>query len=267
MRELSKNPFLSSDQLSEMIDTDLNKSITGSAIRKILIKNGFKSYISKRNPLLTKAMSKKRLSWCHKYKNKDNKFWQNVAFSDETMISILDTSLMQRCRRFPWSSPYENKFIRPTVKYPLSVMIWGCFSKNYRPSLHVVNGIMNSAKYEEVLNSKIKGKFNQDKTLIFQDDSASCHRSARINQYKNNNGILSLDWPENSQNLNPIENLWQILKRKVGRFNIKNKADLIKKINKIWEEHISDDLITNLIDSMPKRIDKCIKNKGYATKY
>lgn len=266
-REVMKNPFVTSCELSNIIESDIKKQISASGIRRILLKNKLKSYISQKKPLITKSMAKKRLAWCKKYKNKEISFWENVIFSDETMITIRNDSLMQRCRRFPWSNPFNTKYIRPTVKYPLSIMMWGCFSKHHRPELTIIEGIMNSEKYEEVLENNIKPIFSENSSLFFQDDSAPCHRSRKIKLYKTNNNIYSLDWPGNSPDLNPIENLWHILKRKVGRFQYKNKKQLVFMAKKIWNQNIDNDVIKNLIESMPKRIDLCIKNNGSITKY
>ena len=101
-----------------------NEPLSASSIRRILLDLKLKSYMSEKKPLLTPSMAKKRLAWCRKYKDKDQAFWQKVIFSDETVICIRSNALMQRCRRFPWDSPYNPKFIRSTVKHPLSVMVW-----------------------------------------------------------------------------------------------------------------------------------------------
>ena len=243
------------------------KKISSPTIRRNLVKMNARSYVSKKKPLITQTMAKKRLAWCKKYRDKDQAFWQRVIFSDETMISIKSNSLMQRHRRFPWQSPLDPRFIRPTVKHPLSIMVWGCFSQNFRPDLYIVRGKMNSASYKVVLEEHINTDYIRNNGFIFQDDSAPCHRSALIKAFKIKNNIESLDWPGNSPDLNPIENLWSYLKRRVGRNKMMNSNDLIKRINYSWKNEIDDELIKNLINSMPKRIDMCIKANGYQIKY
>ena len=266
-REVKKDPFIASRELSERTFIVQNCPLSAPSIRRILLKLKLRSYVSKKKPLITPSMAKKRLAWCKKYVKKDPGFWQKVIFSDETEIFIRSNALMQRCRRFPWDSPYNRRFIRPTVKHPLSVMVWGCFSMNYRPDLYFVNGYMNSAGYKEVLDKFINRDAVKNMGLIFQDDSAPCHRSSLIKTYKTENEIQSLDWPGNSPDLNPIENLWNLMKRKVGRNRIMNSKDLKDKINEAWKSSITPEIIKELIDSMPKRIKQCIKAKGYQTKY
>ena len=46
--------------------------------------------------------------------------------------------------------------------------------------------------------------------LIFQQDSAPCQVASVVKKWLNSERIQLLDWPGNSPNLNPIENLWQI---------------------------------------------------------
>ena len=70
-----------------------------------------------------------------------------------------------------------------------------------------------------------------------------------------------MDWPSQSPDLNPIENLWGELKRRIGKENFQNKDQLWTFVQKTWYE-IPVETCRKLIASMPKRVDKVIQNNG-----
>ncbi len=59
----------------------------------------------------------------------------------------------------------------------------------------------------------------KDADFIFQQDLAPAHTARSTKSWLNDHGVGVLDWPANSPDLNPIENLWGIVKKKM-----RNKA-------------------------------------------
>ena len=70
-----------------------------------------------------------------------------------------------------------------------------------------------------------------------------------------------LTWPANSPDLNPIENLWGILKVKVARRCPKTKNELKSILIEKWKK-ITDEIRHNLVNSMPKRLEKLKQKNG-----
>ena len=66
--------------------------------------------------------------------------------------------------------------------------------------------------------------------------------------------------------LNPIENLWKIIKDKMKKIKASNETDLFDKVKQIWQT-LSIDILKKLVESMPHRIQAVIEAKGGHTKY
>ena len=103
--------------------------------------------------------------------------------------------------------------------------------------------------------------------FVFQQDNAPCHVSATSRRWFEPHQIEVLDWPPQSPDLNPIKNLWAILKKKVMRLGpIETKQQLKAAIETAFGE-IEETTLLNLVRSMPKRIKGVIGAKGGPVDY
>ena len=75
--------------------------------------------------------------------------------------------------------------------------------------------------------------------------------------------------PPNSPDLNPIENMWSLLKNRLNSFDSAPKGleELNERVTDVWYNQIKQKECQNVINSMPKRIQACIRAKGKWTKY
>lgn len=168
---------------------------------------------------------------------------------------------------------YNPDCVVPTVKHGGgSIMIWGCMAADGVGEMMLCEGRMNSTKYTEVLETalapsvtQIFGDTNTD-GVKFQQDNATCHKSAHTMAWMAQNGIDLLDWPPQSPDLNPIEHIWSILKKNIRRHSISNKQTLLAALKHEWQK-ISQEECFKLVESMPKRVAAVIKSKGGPTKY
>ncbi len=70
--------------------------------------------------------------------------------------------------------------------------------------------------------------------FIFQQDLASAQTAKGTKNWFNDHGVTVLDWPANSPDLNPRENLWGIVKRKMRDTRPNNTDDLKAVIKVTW---------------------------------
>ena len=215
-----------------------------------------------------KKQSKIGLAWCKAHRNLPIEFWQNILFPDETIIEIHPFNAMNRIRRFSFENPFQKKYICPKVKFPNKIMFWGAISARIKSNLVPIDGLMNSSKYiTEIIEKEVQPIVNSDHTIVFQQDNAGCHTAHKVYEYFEKNDIKYLKWPSHSPDLNIIENIWQIIKRRLNKITNRNKQSLITSAKMVWNEMINDNLILKLANSMPSRIQAVIDNKGHPTKY
>ncbi|GBN34095.1 Transposable element Tcb1 transposase [Araneus ventricosus] len=107
-------------------------------------------------------------------------------------------------------------------------------------------------------------------TGIFQDDNANIHRTIIIQNWfrEHEDSFPYMNWPPQTPDFNPIENLWDILEHRLrgGSFLPSSVQCLSGKLLQIWTT-ISTETIQNLIETMPRRMRAIIRAKGGPTKY
>ena len=177
-------------------------------------------------------------------------------------------------RRPSGVSRYLQRFTIKTVKHPASVMVWGCFSGNKgRGALYFLpqNTTMNSERYcRDVLEAKVFPWMEMHGCRYFLQDGAPCHKSrlamallkSKAEKFK------VMDWPGNSPDLNPIENVWSIMKGRLKKdHTISSLPLLIKAIKIMWVSNLLLSLFKKLARSMPKRLQMVLEAQGQMTKY
>jgi len=180
-----------------------------------------------------------------------------VKFSDETIIK-------KNFKTKQWMQKNAVKVER-VVKYPLNVLVWGCFHYGGVGDICIFGGIMDANKYISILEDHLLPTNSNE--YYFQFDNDPKHTSTKALSFLFDNNIKCVYWwPPNSPDLNPIEHLWAYIKRKLQSEKIGSKSELEKKIKNIWI-NIPYEIIYNLICSMPNRINQIIANNGDYTNY
>jgi transposase len=241
--KVKKNPFMTTTEIqNEMPHLNLS---TRTIRRRIVQVGGFKSYWAAKKPFLSRKQIRDRLQWARDHVNWTIDQWKKVLFSDESPFVLR----FNRSRRV-WRRPNERYLFKNTVgtlKHDVKIMVWGCFAYNGVGNLHCIQGIMDSKKYVLILDNEMRPSVTKlfgRGNYIFQQDNDPKH----FEDY----GIDVLDWPANSPDLNPIENLWSYLDVKIRDRGPGNAEELFECIKNGWNG-IPNEYLQSLVESMPRR--------------
>ncbi len=191
-----------------------------------------------------------------------------VMFSDESKFCISFGNQGPRVWR-KRGEAQNPRCLRSSVKFPQSVMVWGAMSSAGVGPLCFLRSKVNTAVYQEVLEHFMLPAADQrfgEADFFFQQDLAPAHSAKATSTWFKDHCIPVLNWLANSPDLNPIENLLGIVKRKM-RYARPNYAEELKATIRATWALITPEQCHRLIDSMPRRIAAVIQAKGAPTKY
>jgi hypothetical protein len=270
---------------------ELDLNISRKTIIRILRANNIRKRIARTKPHLTQSHMSARLEWAKLHESWTVADWAKVIWSDESSIQVgFDSRQM-----FVFRRPGEEllpECLRPSFKSKrVNIMVWGCFKwDRLGPLIICESGGIGGDEYFEILSDGLlsfvddllgpktddAAVIRQSNDVIFMHDGAPCHKAAAVVELLAEEELTVMKWPAQSPDLNPIENVWQILKTKFHkrftdlRCSLSKSEDAIEKyggiLKEVWNE-INPTVVSNLIRSMPGRVQAVIKAKGGAIRY
>lgn len=253
-------------EITNQLATDANID----TVRKAAHELGFQSRAAAKKPFLNDRHLANRLAFAKKYKKWIVADWKRVIWTDESSFEIGKISR----RVIVWrraSEKYKNACLAPIFKSGrTSVMVWGAFVVDQRLPLVVMpSGRRTAVDFVNIVYNGTLGPWlsmQEDvANLVLMEDGAPVHRSNAPKAWQESRSLVKLEWPANSPDLNPIENVWRLLKDDVQlRHRPKNVEQMKAALEVAWKG-IPAEKLESLVSSMPERIKAVLQAKGGST--
>ena len=264
------NPKMSAAKLAGEFNQTHDRNISSKTIERRLNERKLYSYSAFRQTLLKPTDRANRMKWCRERLSWSSNDWGKVIFSDECNFEVVNRKARIRVRRHPHDKPSERFNKSRLQGGGGSVGFWGCITSQGVGSFYIYDGRLKQYDYIEILQNSMlptkKKYFRNRKDCLFQQDNAPCHTAGSVKEWLARNKVNLLPWCPRSPDLNPIENLWSWMEKKLTEFRVTSTSNLKELLAKIWQE-VTPELCANLIHSMPRRCQKVITNKGYNCGY
>lgn len=269
-RSIRRDPRLPL-KVHKAIFSDTNIDVSLPTFAKAAHDLGLHSRRAVRRPKLSDTHKERRLKWAKEHAHWTKEQWSKVIWSDESRFLVIGNDGRERVLRKDGEALLEQH-IKQTTKYGGgSVMVWGCFTASGIGPIKTVEGRVNGKAYTKILKENLLPYLHRNKLSdhLFQEDNAPCHVSKFVRLWKSRSGISVLpDWPAQSPDLNPIENLWDELERRLAkrRHLIHKPVELEAALFEEWQA-IPRSICDNLVASMPSRCTAVIEAHGGHTRY
>lgn len=238
-------------------------------IRTCLRKLGFKRYVARRKPPISEANRCNRLAWAIEHRSWTREQWYRIFWTDETWVTG------GRHTR-TWVTRRQGEELDPTciverIPRKRGWMFWAGFNGTTKgPCLFWEKdwGTINQESYSSRIVPLIHGWLRMNPTLVLMQDGAPGHAGAQTIQELRERGVIYIEWPAYSPDLNPIETVWNWMKDHVTeKYPEKTTYEQLRMaVLEAWES-ITPDMLRDLLDSMPARCEAVIAANGMHTMY
>jgi hypothetical protein len=183
--------------------------------------------------------------------------------SDSTRIRISTTTLCGHMTK--------RKFRYEVMQGGPALFVWAGMSVHGVTPLHVIHGSLNADGYQTILQNQLLPVAQQwfpDGHWRLLQDGARPHAAKSTQAWLDQQLISHVpasDWPPNSPDLNPIENIWGWAQSQLQGRKVRTSSGMLRVLNEIWNS-APKSMLQATIHSMPDRLKAVRKNKGRAIK-
>ena len=234
------------------------RSVSLSTIGRHLRDHGYRSVLLVNIPMLTAKQKQHRVEWTKRHQADDR---NRTIFTDESSFQLFRNTIRR------WSKNPESE-VKRILKNRQKIHICGTISIKGVVGYHTFRTNLNGIYFVDILKCHLLPgatmQFNGDGD--FNKILTPKHTSGIAKEFIKNNVPELFEWPANSSDLNPIENSWNVIKRRFETRKLANIDDLEQFMTEEIEKADSNFLI-NFVDSMKDRPLAVISSNGERIKF
>lgn len=269
------------------VSAGIESRVSDETVRRVMRSNGLRYRHARKKGLLIRKDLKSRLAFARKVRRKLNpNIWKNgISFYLDGVSFTHKYNPSDQARApktMAWRRPNEGLKYKCTAKG--SHEGTGGKVAHFIAAISYGKGIVLCEQYHGKLNGQSFANFVREhfarlvsdcsnpKGKLFLQDGDPSQNSKKANDAIHDVGARKFSIPPRSPDINPIENIFHQVKRKLNsdaiennivQENFKTFSDRVKTTMEKFSTHIID----KTIESMDKRIGLIIKSRGQRTKY
>jgi transposase len=277
IRHVRRKPKMRSAQMS------LFMGVSASTCERILKRHGFRLRKCRPKPILSPKNIQDRLKWARKYEHQD---WQQVIFTDEVAFQIGDDLKSEWCWRESNTENEENHLcIRK--KKGKTLHVWGAVIHGKKiPLVRFALRPVRTVNKVKIAPDKIDGNVYLNQILsgplkdavawskangrepIVLEDGAGPHKMKGFVEERASYGIINVEHPGASPDLNAIENCWAWVKSRIRKQpgHPSSLDQLWAAVQKAWDE-LPQSIVDGWIDDFEKRRLEVVAKNGHHTRF
>ena len=196
---IRRNNEAVSKELVQKLLHDRGLNVSQWTVQCQLKRMCYKSTLPYGTPILTQKQKDARVQWAIQHKDDH---WSRTIFTDETCYQLF-RNIIHRWSRNPKAE------VKRIPKNRQKIMVWGGISIRGLTGYHSFKTIMDGSYYVQILQGHLipNARKQFGRRWRLQQDNNPTHKSRMAQQFLSSGVPKVIDWPSNSPDVNPVENL------------------------------------------------------------